>query len=312
MLFKVLLVVAGVSALVTARPTEENTAEEPGLPTLVLEDTPLQLTQNGEGELEVGQNGEVNLQLAELLDPTESPPPPSVLVPRRRFSGYGRKKRESTDDDTTEADEEELLVNPDQTDDQPPRRDFGDLTRLLNIAGAKPQVVDPSGGYSGRRRRSSDDDFEEEVVEVVDPAAEDEAEPPRRDFGDLARLLSIAGAKPQAVDLSGSYSGRRRRSDNNLYGLVPEVDLDAVKIKPHGKNGQQVQNSATGIPVGRAIFEPTFSRVKRADFIPFNEYDQRRIKTLKIEQNDFLALPKRLEQEEEQADRQKRKFQEEK
>ena len=61
-------------------------------------------------------------------------------MPRRRFSGYGRKKRESTDDDTTEADEEELLVNPDQTDDQPPRRDFGDLTRLLNIAGAKPQV----------------------------------------------------------------------------------------------------------------------------------------------------------------------------
>jgi len=30
---------------------------------------------------------------------------------------------------------------------------------------------------------------------------------------------------------------------------------------------------------------------------------------LKIEQNDFLALPKRLEQEEEQTDRQKRKFQ---
>ena len=113
----------------------------------------------------------------------------------------------------------------------------------------------------------------------------------------------------QAVDLSGSYSGRRRRSDNNLYGLVPEVDLDAVKIKPHGKNGQQVQNSASGIPVGRAIFEPSFSRVKRDDFIPFNEYDQRRVKTLKIEQNDFLALPKRLEQEEEQTDRQKRKFQ---
>jgi len=62
------------------------------------------------------------------------------VVPRRRFSGYGRKKRESTDNDTTETDEEELLVNPDQTDDQPPRRDFGDLTRFLNIAGAKPQV----------------------------------------------------------------------------------------------------------------------------------------------------------------------------
>ena len=58
------------------------------------------------------------------------------------------------------------------------------------------QVVDPSGGYSGRRRRSSVNDLEEEEVEVVDPAA-DQAEPPRRDFGDLTRLLNIAGAKPE-------------------------------------------------------------------------------------------------------------------
>ena len=70
------MVVAGVSVLVTARPTEENSVGEPGLPKLVLEDTPLQLTQNGEGELEVGQNGEVNLQLVDLVDPTESTPPP--------------------------------------------------------------------------------------------------------------------------------------------------------------------------------------------------------------------------------------------
>ena len=70
------MVVAGVSVLVTARPTEENSVGEPGLPTLGLEDTPLQLIQSGEGELEVGQNGEVNLQLADLVDPTESTPPP--------------------------------------------------------------------------------------------------------------------------------------------------------------------------------------------------------------------------------------------
>jgi len=35
---------------------------------------------------------------------------------------------------------------------------------------------------------------------VVDPAAEDEAEPPRRDFGDLTRLLNISGAKPQVYN----------------------------------------------------------------------------------------------------------------
>ena len=111
------------------------------------------------------------------------------------------------------------------------------------------------------------------------------------------------------MDPSSSYSGRRRRSDDNFYGLVPEVAQDAVKIKPHGKNGQHVQNSDTGTPTGRAIFEPSFTRKRRADFVTFNEYDQKRVKTLKIEQNDFLALPKRLELEEEQTDRQKRKFQ---
>ena len=31
------------------------------------------------------------------------------------------------------------------------------------------------------------------------------------------------------------------------------------------------------------------------NFIPFSEYDSRRVNTLKLEQNDFLALPARLQ-----------------
>ena len=31
-----------------------------------------------------------------------------------------------------------------------------------------------------------------------------------------------------------------------------------------------------------------------ANFIPFSEYDARRVQILKVEQNDFMALPKRL------------------
>ena len=77
------------------------------------------------------------------------------------------------------------------------------------------QIVDPSGGYSGRRRRSSIDDHEEEVVEVVDPAAEDQAEPPRRDFGDLARLLNIAGAKPQVILLFSKVNANKKC--NNIF-----------------------------------------------------------------------------------------------
>ena len=79
------------------------------------------------------------------------------------------------------------------------------------------QVVDPSGGYSGRRRRSSVDDLEEEVVEVVDPAAEDQAEPPRRDFGDLARLLNIAGAKPQVRTILLFSKVNANKKCNNIF-----------------------------------------------------------------------------------------------
>ena len=35
---------------------------------------------------------------------------------------------------------------------------------------------------------------------MVDPAADDEAKLPRRDFGDLTRLLNISGAKPQVYN----------------------------------------------------------------------------------------------------------------
>jgi hypothetical protein len=217
--------------------------------------------------------------------------------------------RESVAGDRGENAVEVLPNHPVQSEEEPAKRDFGDLARILSIANAKPQAVDLSGSYSGKRRRSTDDDV---VIEEREPQTETAAEPAQRDFGDLARILSIANAKPQPIEPGNrSYSGRRRRSDDNLHGLVAEVALDAVKIKPHGKNGNHVQNSGPRSAGSRSIFEPSYTRVKRADFVSFTEYDQRRVKTLKIEQNDFLALPKRLEQEEEQTDRQKRKFVEE-
>merc|ERR1712088_1075566 len=64
----------------------------------------------------------------------------------------------------------------------------------------------------------------------------------------ILRVLEVANAKPTAVDPSGSYSGRRRRSaqlepvhsNAHQYGLLePKVEL--VKVKSHGNYGKVVQ-----------------------------------------------------------------------
>merc|ERR1712088_633564 len=66
----------------------------------------------------------------------------------------------------------------------------------------------------------------------------------------ILRVLEVANAKPTAVDPSGSYSGRRRRSaqlepvhsNAHQYGLLePKVEL--VKVKSHGNYGKVVQAS---------------------------------------------------------------------
>ena len=120
---------------------------------------------------------------------------------------------------------------------------------------------------------------------------------------------SNLGAKPAAVDLSGSYSGRKKRSENNLHGLVPEVATHAVKIKSRGKHGNLAHDAQDGAVPSRSVFESLkYGRRKRSNSISFAEYDKERVKTLKIEQNDALALPQRLKDEAERSERQKRKF----
>ena len=52
---------------------------------------------------------------------------------------------------------------------------------------------------------------------MVDPAAEDQAEPPRRDFGDLARLLNIAGAKPQVRTILLFSKVNANKKCNNIF-----------------------------------------------------------------------------------------------
>merc|ERR1712001_259224 len=118
----------------------------------------------------------------------------------------------------------------------------------------------------------------------------------------ILRVLEVANASPTPVDPTGSYSGRRRRSaqlepvhhsNAHQYGLLePKVEL--VKVKSHGNYGKVVQASVVA-PSAHAKLEHG-KRRKRSDnfdnFVPFSVYDDRRVKLLKVEENDFHALPR--------------------
>merc|ERR1711935_1092807 len=117
----------------------------------------------------------------------------------------------------------------------------------------------------------------------------------------ILRVLEVANAKPTTVEHTGSYSGKRRRSaqlvpvhsNAHQYGLLePKVEL--VKVKSHGNYGKVVQASVVA-PSAHAKLEHG-KRRKRSDnfdnFIPFSVYDDRRVKLLKFEENDFHALPR--------------------
>merc|ERR1711863_27166 len=117
----------------------------------------------------------------------------------------------------------------------------------------------------------------------------------------ILRVLEVANAKPTPVELSGSYSGKKRRSaqlepvhsNAHQYGLLePKVEL--VKVKSHGNYGKVVQASVVA-PSAHAKLEHG-KRRKRSEnfdnFIPFSVYDDRRVKLLKVEENDFHALPR--------------------
>lgn len=202
-------------------------------------------------------------------------------------------------------------------------RNFGDVAKILAIAGTKPVAVDPSGSYSGRRRRQTGSfrpqpnqasrAEENAAIEQAGPA--DQSPRGARNFGDISKILAIAGTGPVAVDPSGSYSGRRRRGINtNLHGLVPEVTLHAVKIKSRGKHGNIAHEIAAGAtPSSRTVFEAGYNHKRRRrdsdNFIPFSENEERKVKTLKIEQTDFLATKARRPEVQSDSARQKRKFQ---
>merc|ERR1712061_334245 len=144
---------------------------------------------------------------------------------------------------------------------------------------------------------------------------------PHGEYGDLQKILALSGAKPQAISGGSSYGGRKKRSPQDLTneiitneiqtgsGLVKDVAIEAVKIKSHGNYGNIAQFYDAGANPKNVVVNGRYGRRKREDnFIPFNVYDERRVKTLKIEQNDFLALPNRLQIEKDSSRKKNEKF----
>merc|ERR1712218_7763 len=116
-------------------------------------------------------------------------------------------------------------------------------------------------------------------------------------------ILSAANAEPAAVVRSPGYGKRsadsKAESETKL-GLVDNIPLEAVKVVIHSSQGNIAQHYDGDTAYQNAVLGSRFGRGKREtdNFIPFSEYDSRRVNTLKLEQNDFLALPARLQSQE--------------
>jgi len=161
----------------------------------------------------------------------------------------------------------EDLSNDPVVEEQQPRsgRDFGNIASILAIAGAKPQEVEFSGSYR-KKRQVTEEMFEKEVENSFlhqaedlsnDPVVADQLSRSGRDFGDIASILAIAGAKPQEVDFSGSYSGcKKRQVTGNVFGnSQEEFDQDSrtdTAAQQETRSGRDFGNIASILAIAGA------------------------------------------------------------
>merc|ERR1719410_2084103 len=169
---------------------------------------------------------------------------------------------------------------------------------------------------SYRRSRRAPQDLAGPEHEAEADPEDPEAHPSGVPASVIAQVLKAAGAKPQPVvpgDIS--YLGKREAAAQENNGaaevVVAQIPLAAVKISPHSSHGNIVQHFDGDSGYQNSVHVSRFGRARRStdNFIPFHVYDDRRVKTLKVEQNDFLALKARNAEEE---SRKKRNHQQEK
>ena len=227
---------------------------------------------------------------------------------RRKSSGYG--KRSAQNSETQEQENDIQSVNPHPAAS---KVSASVIANILKAAGAKPQPIDEaSRSYAGKR--SADNEYgygkrsaqeaNEETTETAAAAAHPAAS--KVSLSEIAKILAAAGAKPQPiVEGDRSYAGKRsvndeefgygkRAADEAEPGIVASIPLAAVKVKPHSSQGNIAQHFDGDSSYQNNVHVSRFGRAKRSNnfknFIPFHVYDDRRVKTLKVEQNDFLAL----------------------
>jgi len=202
------------------------------------------------------------------------------------------------------------INNDSEAEDQivvasPERVPSGAIAAILAAAKAGPTAIDRSPGYG--KRSTDSKNLSETKLGLVSNVPLDTfkdqpvvASPERVPSGAIAAILAAAKAGPTAIDRSPGY-GKRSADSKDLsetkLGLVSNVPLDAVKVKIHSSHGNIAQHYDGDLEYQNAVLGGRFGRGKREsnNFIPFSVYDDRRVNTLKLEQNDFLALPKRLQ-----------------
>ena len=252
-----------------------------------------------------------------------------------RGVSYGKRSAQSAAEDAEIIDEAAVEANP-ESDRLRSAGFSAAIANVLAAAGAEPKPV--TGGVSYGKRSAMDKDgalFREDTEsmrsysrsrrapqDLAGPEHEAEADPEDPEAHPsgvpasvIAQVLKAAGAKPQPVvpgDIS--YLGKREAAAQENTGaaeaVVAQIPLAAVKISPHSSHGNIVQHFDGDSGYQNSVHVSRFGRARRSDnFIPFHVYDDRRVKTLKVEQNDFLALKARNAEEE---SRKKRNHQQEK
>jgi len=278
-----------------------------------------------------------NAAIANVLAAANAQPKP---VSRGGGSSYGKRSAQNAAENEDVEIIDEAAVNANQESGSLRSASFNAaIANVLAAANAQSTPVDPVGGYgkrsamdkgdatmfradteairsygkrSLRSRRAPQDLAGPEHPAEVDPV-DPEAHPSGVPASVIAQILKAAGAKPQPVvpgDIS--YLGKREAEENieAAEAALAEIPLAAVKISPHSSHGNIVQHYDGDAAYQNSVHVSRFGRARRSndDFIPFHVYDARRVKTLKVEQNDFLALKARNAEEA----REKRNHQQEK
>lgn len=178
-----------------------------------------------------------------------------------------------------------------------------DLALIHRLAGASSQPIVRGGGYGGRKRRAAlrtqrvgQESRAKRSPQGHRGLVDSVQVKPHGDSGDLAlgaKLQTLGQAERRGRAEQGGAEVLTNEIETSPRLVKPVVALEAVKVKSHGSQGWVVQGRAPGSAVSSGA-----KRQRRSNgFIPFSEYEATRVDTLKVEQNDALALSERLKTE---------------